>query len=140
MSIVDRDAVKTIYSTKETYRKPRFYRDAVINRVENIFTTGDIKFHRRTRRLLANPMSETSLKAMTVRIRDRVELTMTKMKDEMDSRGAADVFKWWLFMATDVIGELTFGDSFRMLEHGKVSLETLSYGCNRIHLLIFYLR
>lgn len=123
MSIVDRDAVKTIYNTKETYKKPPFYRDAVINRVENIFTTGDINFHRRTRRLLANPMSETSLKAMTVRIRDRVELTMNNMKDEMDTRGAADVFKWWLFMATDVIGELTFGDSFRMLEHGKVSLK-----------------
>jgi hypothetical protein len=32
----------------------------------------------------------------------------------------ADVFKWWLFMATDIIGELSFGESFRMLEAGKV--------------------
>ncbi len=40
----------------------------------------------------------------------------------MKSRGVADVFKWWTFMATDVIGELSFGESFRMLEHGKVSL------------------
>jgi len=38
----------------------------------------------------------------------------------MKTRGAADVLKWWLFFSTDVIGELTFGDSFRMLEIGQV--------------------
>lgn len=40
---------------------------------------------------------------------------------ELTDHGVTDVFKWWLFMATDIIGELTFGDSFRMLEIGKVS-------------------
>ena len=39
---------------------------------------------------------------------------------DLTAHGATDVFKWWLFMATDIIGELTFGDSFRMLEIGKV--------------------
>jgi hypothetical protein len=38
----------------------------------------------------------------------------------MQDRGVADVLKWWTFFTTDVIGELTFGDSFRMLEQGKV--------------------
>lgn len=45
---------------------------------------------------------------------------MERMGEEMKSRGAADIFKWFLFMATDVIGELTFGESFRMLELGEV--------------------
>ena len=44
------------------------------------------------------------------------------MAEEMKTRGAADVFKWSLFMAADVIGELTFGESFRMLELGMVGL------------------
>lgn len=39
---------------------------------------------------------------------------------ELKTRGASDVFKWWLFFATDVIGELTFGESFQMLEAGEV--------------------
>lgn len=39
----------------------------------------------------------------------------------MERRGAADVIKWFLFMATDVIGELSFGDSFRTLEIGEHS-------------------
>lgn len=38
----------------------------------------------------------------------------------MKSRGAADIYKWWKFMTADLIGELTFGDSFRMLELGEV--------------------
>ncbi|KAL9093047.1 MAG: hypothetical protein Q9165_004185 [Trypethelium subeluteriae] len=42
------------------------------------------------------------------------------MQEESKTRGIADVYKWWIFLATDVIGELSFGDSFRMLEQGKV--------------------
>lgn len=38
----------------------------------------------------------------------------------MKERGVADVFKWWMFMATDIIGELSFGRSFDMLEIKKV--------------------
>ena len=52
---------------------------------------------------------------------DKVRLCMTRMEEEMRSRGVADVYKWWTFLATDVIGELSFGESFRMLELGKVS-------------------
>jgi hypothetical protein len=46
---------------------------------------------------------------------------MDKMADEIKSRGVTDVFKWALFYSTDVVGELTFGESFRMLDIGKVS-------------------
>jgi len=46
------------------------------------------------------------------------------MSGELKSRGVMDVFKWWFYMATDVIGELSFGESFRMLDSGEVSLPT----------------
>lgn len=48
-------------------------------------------------------------------------MTIQRMAEETNTRGTADVFKWWLFMATDIIGELSFGESFRTLEQGKVS-------------------
>lgn len=88
---------------------------------ENLFTTVDVEFHRRHRRLLSGSLSETSLKAVHPIVEQRVELAIERMKQEMQTRGAADVFKWFLFMATDVIGELTFGESFRMLERGEAS-------------------
>ena len=47
-------------------------------------------------------------------------MAVNKITMDLTAHGTTDVFKWWLFMATDVIGELTFGDSFRMLEIGKV--------------------
>lgn len=88
---------------------------------DNVFSTSDYGYHSRHRRLLSGPMSKSSLKSVEPIIKGRVELTIQRMGEEMKSRGCTDVMKWWLFMATDIIGELSFGDSFRMLEIGRVS-------------------
>lgn len=55
-------------------------------------------------------------------------MAISRMAEETRSRGVADVFKWWLFMATDIIGELSFGESFRMLEAGEVCYDLNSEG------------
>lgn len=63
-------------------------------------------------------------------INDKVSLAIHKMKEEMEMRGVADVFKWWMFMASDVIGQLSFGSSFQMLERGEVRpLSNTLYYC-----------
>jgi cytochrome P450 len=52
-------------------------------------------------------------------VRSRIDLAIEKIRTEASSpRGVADIYKWFFFMATDIIGELSFGDSFRMLEIG----------------------
>ncbi|KAG5913940.1 hypothetical protein E4U53_004744 [Claviceps sorghi] len=56
---------------------------------------------------------------MLPQISSRVDLAIQRMKEESEVRGAVDVYKWFLFMATDVIGELSFGESFQMLEEKK---------------------
>jgi len=66
-------------------------------------------------------MSEASLKSVEHIVSQRATLAVDKIGLEMKREGAADIMKWWLYFSTDVIGELTFGDSFRMLEQGKVS-------------------
>lgn len=114
VSICDLDAMRTIYSAKETYLKTPFYRRLTSSPIESIFSTSNVEYHRRYRRLLAGPLSETSLKLWTQRVHQQMSLVADKMQQEMDSRGAADVYKWWFFTATDIIGELTFGDSFGM--------------------------
>lgn len=48
-------------------------------------------------------------------------LAIDRMPKELDSRGAIDMLKWTMFTATDVIGELTFGDLYHMLVSGDVS-------------------
>lgn len=67
------------------------------------------------------PFSESSIKTLEPTVRSKASLAVHRIREEMETRGAADVFKWFLFYSTDVIGELSFGESFRMLEIGKVT-------------------
>lgn len=80
----------------------------------------DPKQHSARRRLFAQNFSNTSLAAFEPQIRDKVETTVAKVKRDMRA-GKADILKWFTFMATDIIGELSFGESFNMLEQEKVS-------------------
>ena len=91
------------------------------NGSSNIFSTRNLDVHARHRRLLSSAMSEASLKNVEYIVHERASLAVEKIGLEMSKKGAADVMKWWLYFSTDVIGELTFGDSFRMLEQEKVS-------------------
>ncbi|KAK2591845.1 hypothetical protein QQS21_010454 [Conoideocrella luteorostrata] len=117
--VTDLDAIKIIYSTRETYRKSKFYYIFSGLPVFSLFSTTDVDHHRKLRRLMASQLSESSLKSLIPQVSSRVELAIQRMKEEAKTRGVTDVFKWTLFMATDVIGELSFGESFKMLEQGE---------------------
>jgi hypothetical protein len=54
----------------------------------------------------------------------RARMMITRVREELVDRGAADMFKWTTFYSTDVIGELAFGQSFRILDTGKVWLHS----------------
>lgn len=118
--MADLDAVKSIYTIKETFLKTKFYELITSRPVQTIFSTGDVDLHRKLRRLMASQMSESSLKTMMPQVTSHVDLAIQRMKEESKARGVIDVFKWSLFMTTDLIGELSFGESFQMLEKGKV--------------------
>jgi hypothetical protein len=56
-------------------------------------------------------------------VTSHIDLTISRMREELNNHGHMDIWKWWLFMTTDVIGELTFGESFNTLQQGKVSVQ-----------------
>ena len=116
---------KEVYGVKEVYLKSPFYKKLTPPGVSSVFNVSDTHLHRRYRRLLSGGMSESSLNSMYPAIQANVNLAIQNMRDEMKQRGAADVFKWWLFMAADIIGELTFGESLRMLEQKRKNQHTL---------------
>ncbi|KAF5680177.1 phenol 2-monooxygenase [Fusarium circinatum] len=118
VDISDMAAVKEIHRVKDGYRKAPFYQNLVPN-TNNLFNTLDVEFHRHHRRLLSSPLSESSLKSVEPTVDTYVKMAIASMKREMDQRGAADVAKFWLFMATDIIVGLSFGESFGILKHGK---------------------
>ena len=77
--------------------------------------------HSARRKLFARAFSVSSLLAnWEPEIREKTGLAVEKIKTDAMGAGA-DVFKWWTLMTTDVIAHLSFGESFHMLEQGKVS-------------------
>ncbi len=122
--IADPKAIQNIFKIKNEFPKSQWYLDFVPF-IQTVFNTPDIALHRRFRRLLSSPLSESGLKTFLPQIEYKVDLAIRGMEEEYKTRGASDVYKWWFFMATDVIGELSFGVSFRMLESGKVSVQQL---------------
>ncbi|EMR82811.1 putative benzoate 4-monooxygenase cytochrome protein [Botrytis cinerea BcDW1] len=117
--VSDIAATKKIHNVKSSFKKSQWYKSFTPPTVLNVFNTTEIGHHRHLRRLLSSPMSESSLRPVEVYIRRNMDLAVKGISEEMAKRGAADIFKWWMFMATDVIGELSFGESFKMLESGK---------------------
>lgn len=113
------DDIKIVYSMRETFVKAQTYRNLTPSRTDSMFNTGNVDTHRRYRRMLARPMSESALKPNIDDVHARVSNTVSKMEAEMKTRGAVDIYKWWFFFTTDTIGDLTFGTSFNMTESGQ---------------------
>ncbi|CAG7939869.1 unnamed protein product [Penicillium salamii] len=130
VDVADIASVKEIHRIGTGFMKSSFYRNLTRHDIENLFNTSDPKFHGVRRRLLSAPISDIKLRESEPSINARVQLAIDKMQDSMDETGVVDVFQWWLFMATDIIGELCFGDSFRMLEYGKVGIPSSEYPCS----------
>lgn len=113
--------VKTVYHLRETYVKSSFYMNVTVTSEPNMFNTPNVAYNRRLRRLLGGPMSDSSIRSVEPTVVELATLASRRMEEEMSRRGAVDILKWWTFMATDVIGTLTFGESFRTLDQGRVS-------------------
>lgn len=102
------------------FLKSAFY-DLLTHHTEpGIFDMRDPRDHAARRRLFARPFSNSSLQAnWEPDIRKKVALAISRIRQEALG-GTADVLKWWTLLATDVIAHLSFGESFHMLEEGKV--------------------
>ncbi|PYI03047.1 cytochrome P450 [Aspergillus sclerotiicarbonarius CBS 121057] len=109
-------AAREIHRIGGGYLKSTRYRLLKTEDTESIFSTIDPKFHGRHRRLLSSPLSDANLLSLESLIEARVRFTIQRMRKEMADRGVVDVEKWFFFMSTDIIGELTFGESFQMAD------------------------
>jgi cytochrome P450 len=120
VDVSDSASAKEIHKVASRFLKGRFYQHIGHRSPKTLFSSTDPQFHAYRRRLLGGPMSEASLRQHEHTVAGKVRLCVEQMANEVDSRGCMDVFKWWCFLATDTIGELSFGESFRMLEKGEV--------------------
>ncbi|GJC95980.1 cytochrome P450 [Colletotrichum higginsianum] len=118
VDISDPQTCQRIHSVKTGFLKSPFY-SLLITDSSSVFNEIRPEIHRKYKRLLSNPMSETGLKTFLPRIDSKVRLAIERIRDENTTRGAADIAKWFMFLSFDVIGDLAFGESFGNLESGK---------------------
>ena len=87
-----------------------------------MFSTRDPDFHSQRRRLLGPYFTDVSLGTFEPVVTNLVRLAVHGIKEESNRSGCTDILKWWTLMAMDVIAELSFGESFEMVQSGKVSI------------------
>lgn len=118
-------STQMIHKIGSGFNKSAFYDAITAQRRDSepgIFSMRGGKQHAARRKLFARPFSQNSLQANWESvIQSKARLAVSKIREEVGAEGEADILKWWTLMATDVIAHLSFGESFRMLELGRVS-------------------
>lgn len=129
VAVADMDATKAIHKINSGFTKSPWYQ--ILNKSEHpgIFAMTNVRDHATRRRLLAQSFSKSNLMKWEQLVREKTDLTIARISSEVTQQGQSDILKWFTFMATDLIGQLSFGDSFRMLEIGQVSLNPLFSEC-----------
>lgn len=121
VAISDLAGVAKIHKVGSGFLKSAFYQKLVASE-PGIFSMKDPHDHAVRRKLFARAFSNSSLRVnWEPEVRMKVELAVRKIQEDASRQSkGADILKWWTLMATDVIAHLSFGDSFEMLELGKV--------------------
>ncbi|KAK0111924.1 hypothetical protein ONS96_001191 [Cadophora gregata f. sp. sojae] len=123
VAISDLASTRKIHRIGSGYLKSEWYAKFTEESEESlgIFAMIDAKQHAVRRRLFSAAFSQAALLQWDDVLQYRTTLVIQKIKEQAMSRGGADIFSWFTFMATDIIAELGFGESLHSLEHGKKS-------------------
>ncbi|KAM3068116.1 hypothetical protein ACMFMG_011165 [Clarireedia jacksonii] len=109
---------RKIHNFAKPFLKSPWY-EAFASGSEGIFAFIDPKKHSTRRKLLSHAMSKSYLKTnWEADVRKKVEVAVQKIRRDA-LQGEADLLKWFTYMATDVMGNLAFGESFNALETEK---------------------
>ncbi|KAI0418819.1 isotrichodermin C-15 hydroxylase [Xylaria grammica] len=140
LSFNSNGALKDIYGFKANVRKAAFY-DAFAHPVPNTHNTRDKHVHARKRRVLSQAFSDSAMKEM-----ERYILANVRSFCEQIGLGASNDHKGWTvpknmadwcnYLAMDILGDLSFGKAFHMLEQpdNRYALELVSLATTR-HLI-----
>jgi cytochrome P450 len=121
LSFIDSSAWKDIYGHRTVAKEPmskdlRMYRPTR-TASSNILIAGDAD-HSRMRRLLSHAFSEKALRSQEDLIASYVSKLIASMQAHIDKDSGMDLSKWYNFMTFDVLGDLSFGESFGCLDSG----------------------
>ncbi|TDZ13988.1 Cytochrome P450 monooxygenase AKT7 [Colletotrichum spinosum] len=113
-------SLKEIYGFRSNVRKAEFY-NAFVHPAPNTHNARDKDVHARKRRVLAHGFSDSAMKEMERYILGNVRAFTTEIGRgaTSDSKGWSspkNMSDWCNYLAMDILGDLSFGKAFHMLE------------------------
>ncbi|GIZ42214.1 hypothetical protein CKM354_000549000 [Cercospora kikuchii] len=134
VAVADPDGVADIFRSSRGYLKGPLY-DSLLR---SFFSTRDPVLHGQRRRLFARPLANSSLQTFwATEVRQRVTLTVQRIKRDAETNGEGDAYKWWNIMANDIITRLSFGESLNLLESDEhlnyISAVKLTLRCSSLY-------
>ena len=123
ISVADYQALREIHKFGTEFIKAAWYRklspNCVSEEIAGILAMGDPRVHARRRKMFSHVFSNSGILSWEDQIKQKAGLAVEKIKRDATT-GEADIFMWWTFMTSDIIGELAFGESFHTLTLEKV--------------------
>lgn len=125
LSFIEPSAWDDIYGHRmgiPSFAKDPLWHRPAANGVRSILSALDAD-HARIRRLLVHGFSEKALRDQEPLIQSYVELFITRLLEKTsaaeDGIARVDIAQWFNFFTFDIIGDLSFGESFHCLESSQ---------------------
>ena len=120
VSFVDAQAWTDIYGLHHGGKFPKnpIWLRQAINGAQSIISAPDPD-HTRFRRILSNAFTDKTLKEQTPIIESYVNLLISQLREKSASNTPVDLKDYFTYTAFDIMGELSFGESFHCLESGR---------------------
>ena len=107
---------------------PLFEKDPLVNGksfngVEHLFSARNAD-HARMRGILGHAFSEKAIRAQGPTVQTYIDVLIYRLHQEVrdSAQGKVSLVKWFTWMAFDIMGDLTFGESFHSLDDQKPHL------------------
>jgi cytochrome P450 len=131
-------SLKEIYGFRSNVRKAEFY-NAFVHPTANTHNTRDKDVHARKRRVLSHAFSESAMKEMQRYILANIRTFCDQIGLQdggSDAKGwtrPRNMSDWCNYLAMDILGDLSFGKAFHMLESpdNRFALELVEAAATR---------
>ncbi|KAF3120211.1 hypothetical protein TWF594_003947 [Orbilia oligospora] len=120
ISVAEIESVRKIHAPSDPYEKAGFYK-TIGKGFKTIFVLTDHEEYKHRLKALGGGFAAMNLALLEPVIRKHVNTCVSKLKQELDNGRNPDVFLWVQFMSTDIIGEISFGKDFGMLESETIN-------------------
>ncbi|KAJ5908325.1 hypothetical protein N7495_001007 [Penicillium taxi] len=111
-SINDLSAIKTVYGTRSRFAKSAWYDGWRHPQQWTVFSDRDINRHAETRKRFTGLYAMSSVMHYETFVDHCADIFIKRMSDFADKRQTVNLGHWFQCYAFDVIGNITFGDTF----------------------------